>query len=86
MTIMENYVQNLQAGEFKAANPLYPVKYLESYRGTGKTDDIAHDRSRNVDIYFANGSQFKGQKSVLREQQAETETFADPRRRLDSAI
>ena len=29
-------LQNLQAGEFKAANPLYPVKYLESYRGKNR--------------------------------------------------
>ena len=55
-------LQNLQAGEFKAANPLYPVKYLESYRGKGKTDDITDNF--NVNMYFANGLQFKGQFSI----------------------
>ena len=69
-------LQNLQAGEFKAANPLYPVKYLESYRGKGKTDDITDNF--NVNMYFANGLQFKGQFSITKTT-SKTETFVDPK-------
>ena len=69
-------LQNLQAGSFTAANPLYPVKYLENYSGKGKSDDITDNF--NINMYFWNDFQFKGQFSITKTTN-KTETFKDPK-------
>ncbi len=69
-------MQNLKAGSFTAVNPLYPVKYLGNYSGKGKSDDITNNL--NINMYFWNDFQFKGQFSITKTT-SKTETFKDPK-------
>ena len=69
-------LQNLKAGSFTAVNPLYAVKYLGNYSGKGKSDDITNNL--NINMYFWNDFQFKGQFSITKTT-SKTETFKDPK-------
>lgn len=68
-------LEDVSVGSLIASNPLYPVKYLKNFTGKGKSDDITDNF--NINFYFLDGFQFKGQFSITKTT-SKTETFKDP--------
>lgn len=71
-----NLLETLTVGSFSRPNPLYKVKFRDDYNGRSIADDIMENL--NVNMFFGNGFQFKGQFSIQK-RTGKMENFRDPK-------
>lgn len=69
-------LETLSVGSLSKKNPLYIAEYRNDFSGKGKTDDITDNL--NVNMFFGNGFQFKGQFNI-RKTTGKVESFVDPK-------